>query len=32
MWLIEISVHGWTGSFSDFRKPGGAKCRVFIQK
>jgi hypothetical protein len=32
MWLIEISVHRRTGSFSSFRKPGGTKRGVFIQK
>jgi hypothetical protein len=32
MWLIEISVYRRTGSFSGFKKPGGAKYRVFIQK
>ena len=31
-WLIEILVHGRTGSSSSFRKPGGAKRGVFIQK
>ena len=31
-WLIEISVHGQTSSFSSFRKLGSAKYRVFIQK
>jgi len=32
MWLIEISVYRRTGSSSGFRKPGGAKYRVFIRK
>jgi len=32
MWLIEILVYGRTGSSSGFRKPGGAKYRVFIRK
>jgi len=32
MWLIEILVHRRTGSFSSFRKLGGAKYRVFIRK
>jgi len=32
MWLIKISVYGRTGSSSGFRKPGGAKCGVFIWK
>jgi len=32
MWLIEISVYGWTGSSSSFRKLGGAKRRVFMRK
>ena len=31
-WLIEILVHGQTGSSSSFRKPGGAKRRVFMRK
>jgi hypothetical protein len=32
IWLIEISVYRRTSSFSGFRKPGGAKRRVFIRK
>jgi len=32
MWLMEILVYGRTGSSSGFRKPGGAKYRVFIRK
>ena len=32
VWLIEILVHRRTGSFNSFKKPGGAKRRVFIQK
>jgi len=32
MWLMEILVYGRTGSSSSFRKPGGAKRGVFIQK
>jgi len=32
MWLIEILVYRRTGSSSGFRKPGGAKRRVFIRK
>jgi hypothetical protein len=32
MWLIEILVYGRTSSSSSFRKPSGAKRRVFIQK
>ena len=32
MWLIKISAHRRTGSFSNFRKLGGAKYRVFIWK
>ena len=32
MWLIEISAYGRTGSFSGFRKPGGAKYKIFVQK
>ena len=31
-WLIEILVYGRTSSSSGFRKPGGAKYRVFIRK
>jgi hypothetical protein len=31
-WLIEISVYRRTSSSSGFRKPGGAKYRVFIRK
>jgi hypothetical protein len=31
-WLIEISVYRRTSSSSGFRKLGGAKHRVFIQK
>ena len=30
--LIKISVHGRVGSSSSFRKPGGAKQRVLVQK
>jgi len=32
MWLIKISVYGRTSSSSGFRKPGGAKRRVFVRK
>jgi len=32
IWLIEILVYRQTGSSSSFRKPGGAKHRVFIRK
>ena len=32
MQLIEILVYRRTSSSSSFRKPGGAKYRVFIQK
>jgi len=31
-WLIEISVYRRTGSSSGFRKLGGVKYKVFIQK
>jgi len=31
-WLIKILVYRRTGSSSSFRKPGGAKYRVFIRK
>ena len=32
MWLIKILVYKQTSSFNSFRKPGGAKRRVFIRK
>ena len=32
MWLIKISAHGQTSSFSGFRKLSGTKYGVFIQK
>jgi len=31
-WLIEILVYRRISSSSSFRKPGGAKRRVFIRK
>ena len=32
MWLIEILVYRQIGSFSSFRKLGGTKYGVFMQK